>query len=137
LASPEYTALSEFVPVGSPDVLHPAYPELRTTVPQPVMTVDPFLKATVPVAPVVTMVLKFTTVPTFWVPEGEAVSVVVVVAREGDVAAELLAEGPDPPALEAKTLNVYEVEGVSPGTLHEVLEADAVQVNPPGLEVTV
>jgi hypothetical protein len=101
------------------------------------MTVDPFLKATVPVAPVVTMALKFTTVPTFWVPEGEAVSVVVVVAREGDVAAELLAEGPDPPALEAKTLNVYEVEGVSPGTLHEVLEADAVQVNPPGLEVTV
>jgi hypothetical protein len=50
--------------------------------------------------------------------------------------AELLADGPTPPALEAMTLKVYEVEPVSHGTEHEVLDAATVQVEPPGLDVT-
>lgn len=65
LASPEYTALSEFVPDGSPEVRHPAYPEFSVTVAQPVMVVEPFLKSTVPVAPNVTIELKLTSVPMF------------------------------------------------------------------------
>ncbi|MGD0852982.1 MAG: hypothetical protein ABSA07_06445 [Acidimicrobiales bacterium] len=106
MESPEYVALSEFVPDGSPDVLHPAYPELRTTVAQPDIAVEPFLNSTVPVAPVVTIALRAITEPTFWGPLGKALRVVVDVTSDGDEDDELLADGPLPPALEAYTLNV-------------------------------
>jgi hypothetical protein len=101
------------------------------------MTVEPFSNATVPVAPDVTMALKSMSVPAFWGPFGDALSVVVEDVAVGDVAGELLADAPTPPALEAKTLKVYEVDAVRPGTEHDVPIAEAVHVNPPGLDVTV
>ena len=106
MPSPEYTALSEFEPDASDDVLHEAYPEVSATVPQFAIGAEPTMNATVPVAPDVTVALRTMTVPTFWGPVGEVLSVVVVVASDGDVEAKLLVEGPTPPALDAATLNV-------------------------------
>jgi hypothetical protein len=79
---------------------------LRITVVQPVMAVEPFLNCTVPVAPEVTIAVRLTIDPTFCGPLGVALRVVVDVVSDGDDDAELLADGPSPPALDANTLNV-------------------------------
>jgi hypothetical protein len=61
---------------------------------------------TVPVAPGVTYAVRSTTVPTPCGPLGETLNVVIEVSSDGDVEAELLADGPAPPALHATTLKV-------------------------------
>jgi hypothetical protein len=68
---------------------------------------------------------------------GEALNEVVDDEVAGDVDALLLAEGPKPPELDAATANVYEVEAVSPGIVHDVPGEGTVQVREPGLAVTV
>jgi hypothetical protein len=70
------------------------------------MADEPFMNSTVPVAPDVTIALKSITEPTFCGELGEALRVVVDVVSAGDDEATLLADGPLPPVLDAKTLNV-------------------------------
>jgi hypothetical protein len=86
--------------------VHVANPEVTTSLPQPEMPEPPDLKLTVPVAPKGTYAVNVTVEPRFPDEICDATSVVVVVESEGDVAAELLAEGPVPPALHAATLKV-------------------------------
>jgi hypothetical protein len=69
--------------------------------------------------------------------KGAALNEIVGIVNAGEVAAILVPAGPEPPLLEAKTENVYDVDGDRPGTVHETPGYATVHVNEPGLDVTV
>jgi hypothetical protein len=113
-----------------------AKPDVTTCAPQFDIDVLPTSNFTVPAAPDVTSAVNVTGAPRFCGAAGAAVSTVVVITSDG-VLEVVLPEGPAPPALEAVTLKVSEVEGVSPGTTHFVAGAATEQLWPPGFATTV
>ena len=97
------------------------------------------MKFTVPDVLDVTVAVIVTRVFRFCGPSGDALSVIDEALSDDVVTALLVADGPLPPELDAKTLKVYEVDGESPRTeqLRLVAEAANVQDCPPGLAVAV
>jgi len=103
----------------------------------PAIGVPPRSNSTVPPLPTFKKVVKVTGVPTFSGAAGHASKVTLEADCEGVTEAELVDAGPVPPALVATTLKVAATPATKPGTTHDVLGDDTVQVSPPGLDVTV
>jgi hypothetical protein len=99
--------------------------------------VPPFLKFTVPVAPVVTSAVSVMRAFRFSGEAGNALREIADEVGAGEVDEELLADDPEPPLLEADTKNVYEVDEVSAGTAQDSPGEATVQPRLAGLEVTV